>query len=143
MAYAEKTTVPIEKTQMEIKKILNKYQASSFGLAEGKGKASIFFDMANRRFRFDLPLPPSPSEKATAASIRTYDQICRSRWRSLLLGIKAKLECVDSGITTLEKEFLAHVVLPDGSTVGDSIAPQLVHSYETKEMPPLLGWGGA
>lgn len=142
MAYAKSTKVPIERSQIEIKKILSKYGATSFAFAESQGKARIMFEMKGRRILFNLPLPPRPSINATQASIKTYDQLCRSKWRSLVLGIKAKLECVDSEITTLEQEFLAHIVLPDGSTVGQTIAPQIESSYKSGSMPPLLGYGG-
>jgi hypothetical protein len=37
--------------------------------------------------------------------------------------------------------FLAHIVLPDGSTVGDWAAPQLALAYERSEMPALLPGG--
>jgi len=139
--YAEKTSVPIDRSQSEIKKILAKYGATSFAFAEGQGNAMLMFEIANRRIVFRLPLPPAPGKNATGASIKTFEQICRSRWRSLVLGIKAKLECVASEITTLEQEFLAHIVLPNGSTVGQVMLPQIAKSYETNQMPPLLGMG--
>jgi hypothetical protein len=41
----------------------------------------------------------------------------------LLLIIRAKLEAVESGITTLESEFLANILLPDGGTVGQWLSP--------------------
>lgn len=66
----------------------------------------------------------------------------RRRWRCLVIAIKAKLECVESGITTLEDEFMAHIVLPNGQTVGHVMLPQINASYEDGEMPPLLGYGG-
>ena len=49
-----------------------------------------------------------------AAQQAAWEQVCRQRWRALLLIIRAKLEAVASGITTLENEFLANIVLPDG-----------------------------
>ena len=57
---------------------------------------------------------------------------------ALLLIIRAKLEAVESGITTLESEFLANLVLPDGGTVGDWLAPQIDEAYATGKMPPML-----
>ena len=45
---------------------------------------------------------------------------------------------VASGITTLEEEFLAHIYLPDGRTVGEFMRPQLEESYSTGRMPPML-----
>ena len=52
--------------------------------------------------------------------------------------IQAKLEAVESGITALESEFLANIVLPDGGTVGQWLAPQVEESYATIRMPPML-----
>jgi hypothetical protein len=45
-------------------------------------------------------------------------------------------------ITTVEEEFLAHIVLPNGKgTVGDWLMPQIDKAYESGKMPPLLpGW---
>lgn len=141
MTYASTTSVPIDRSQSEIKKILSKYGADSFAFAESQGKAMIMFELQKRRIMFKLPLPQPPSKHATQASIKTYEQLCRSRWRALVLGIKAKLECVASQITTLEEEFLAHIVLPNGQTVGQTVGPQIEHSYLTNQMPPLLGYG--
>jgi len=139
MAYAEKTSVPIDRSQAEVRKILTKYGATGFVFAEIRGTATVMFEINNRRIKFRLPLPALPSANATQASIKTYEQICRSKWRSLVLCIKAKLECVDAKITTLEQEFMAHILMPDGSTFGDIAIPQIEKTYETNKMPPLLG----
>jgi len=56
------------------------------------------------------------------------------------LVIKAKLEAVETGITTFQDEFLAHIMLPDGSTVSEFVGPQLEIAYENGEMPRLLPW---
>lgn len=142
MSYAIKTSVPIDRSQSEIKKILNKYGASDFAYGENGDQAVIIFEVTGRRIKFILPMPKKPSEHATLSSIKTYDQLCRSRWRCLVLAIKAKLECVESGITTLEQEFMAHIVLPNGQTVGAVMSPQIALSYQSNKMPPLLGYGG-
>lgn len=139
MSYASKTTVSVDRSQAEIKKTLSKYGATAFAFAEGKGNAMLMFEMKGRRIMFKLPLPQPPAPNATQASVKTYEQLCRSKWRSLTLGIKAKLECVDSNITTMEQEFLAHIVMPNGSTFGEIAIPQIARTYETNEMPPLLG----
>ena len=52
---------------------------------------------------------------------------------------KAKLEAVETGITEFEDEFLAHIVLPNGQTMGEFAKPQIAHAYDTGDMPPLLG----
>jgi len=139
MSYAQSTHVPIDRSQSEIKKILSKYGAGGFAYGESGIQAVVMFELAGRRIKFLLPMPHKPSQNATQASIKTYEQLCRSRWRCLVLAIKAKLECVASGITTLEQEFLAHIVLPNGQTVGTVMIPQIAASYESGKMPPLLG----
>ena len=67
-----------------------------------------------------------------------HDQACRQRWRVLLLVIKAKLEAVTVGIPTIETAFLANIVLPDNTTAGEWMLPQIDRAYRTGEMPPLL-----
>ena len=142
MGYAEKSTVPIDRSQAEIKKILSKYGASGFAYGEQHNFSVVMFEMEGRRIKFILPMPHPPSPNATQASIRTYEQLCRTRWRCLVLAIKAKLECVESGITTLEQEFMAHIVLPNGATVGQVMTPQIERAYKSGDMPPLLGFEG-
>lgn len=99
--------------------------------------------------RFLLPLP-SKSEKDITHSYggkheRTkpevevaWEQACRQRWRALNLAILAKLEAVESGITTFEEEFLAHIVLPNGRTVGQWAVPAVEKALTDGKMPPLL-----
>ena len=87
--YASKTKVPINRSQQEIQKILTKYKANSFAYGEQGNVAVVMFEMEGRRIRFNLPMP-SPT-------VRGYEQKSRARWRCLVLAIKAKLECVESG----------------------------------------------
>lgn len=105
--------------------------------------------MAGRRIRFELPLPDrnarefthTPSRntaRSSAQALEAWEQACRQRWRALSLAIKAKLEAVECGITDFESEFLAHIVLPSGQTVGGWMLPQIAEAYETRSMPPLL-----
>lgn len=94
----------------------------------------------NRRVRFNLPMPDRDARDIThtetgrrrtaTSAAEAYDQAVRSRWRALVLVIKAKLEAVATGIVTFEEEFLAHVVLPSGDTVGRWVEPQLAEVYD-------------
>ena len=61
---------------------------------------------------------------------------------ALLLVIKAKLEAVTAGISTIETEFLANIVLPYNTTAGDWMIPQIDQAYRTGQMPPLLSAAG-
>lgn len=142
MSYAEKTSVSVDRSQGEIKKVLAKYNASAFAFVESPDKAMVQFDMAGKRIKFLLPLPAymnARDKKGYLYSQKQVDQIVRAKWRALLLAIKAKLECVDAGIATLEQEFMAHIVLPNGQTVGEIVLPEIESSYQNKIMPLLLG----
>jgi hypothetical protein len=72
------------------------------------------------------------------AQRKAYEQAERQRWRALALVIKAKLEAVESGITEFEREFMAHIVLPGGGTVGDWMLPQIEQAYSSGQMPAML-----
>ena len=108
--------------------------------------AAVMFAMAERRVRFTLQMPDRaefrytnhtpPRERSQKAQDDAYEQACRQKWRALLLVIKAKLEAVESGISTVEAEFLANIVLPDNTTAGDWMIPQIDEAYRTGEMPP-------
>lgn len=130
MTFAAKTKVPVDQTRSEIERTLKRYGATHFAYFMEAGRAIIVFVAHERRVRFDLPLP----DEAKDAS----GQVGRQRWRALLLCIKAKLESVESKIETFEEAFLAHVVLPDGITVGAHIGPAIETAYKSGQIPPLL-----
>jgi hypothetical protein len=137
MVYAAETKVPVEQSRVEIERTLARYGADRFAFMSEAGRAIIMFEANNRRLKFDLPLPAKkPGEND--ASRKTREQMTRSRWRALLLCIKAKLEAVESKIETFEEAFMAHVVMPDGRTVGDHIVPEIARAYETGSMVALL-----
>lgn len=127
MAYAESTKVPVMQTKSEIDQLLRKYKATATAVFEEETRAAIAFQMKDRRIMFHLPLDK-----------RDNEQKRRSRWRGLLLCIKAKLESVDAGIESFEDAFLAHVMMPDGLTVGQHTRPVIEKSYKSGEMQPLL-----
>lgn len=149
MKYAETTSVSSEKSRNEIERILTKYGARSFMYGWQNASAVIAFEMVGRRVKFILPLPDRGLREFThtpnrdtlrtdKAAYEAYEQAVRQRWRALALVIKAKLEAVESGITVFEDEFMAHIMLPDGQTVGSWMKPQIAKAYEIGTMPLLL-----
>lgn len=145
--YAERTTVSTEASRNEIERTLQRYGARAFMYGWEGARAAVQFSMRGKRISFQLPLPDPASREFTHHSrgLRTADaaqvaweQASRQRWRALALAIKAKLEAVEAGITTFEDEFLAHIVLPNGETVGNWMVPQVEQVYLTGTMPPLL-----
>lgn len=149
--YAENTQVASDRSRAEIERTLQRYGASAFAYAWEGASAHIAFKMAGRQIQFRLPLPdraapgftrtPTGKPRAAAAVEQAYEQAVRQQWRALALVIKAKLEAVEAGISTVEAEFMASIALPGGGTVGDWIGPQLDEVYARQELPALLPGG--
>ena len=143
MKYAARTTVGSDRSRSEIERTLTRYGASQFAYGWSGESAMIGFKFSSRLIRFVVDMPKA-SETRTATGRRprnaskAHDQMTRQKWRALSLGIKAKLELVESGITTFEQEFLAQTVLPSGQTFGEWATPQLDAIYATGNIPPLL-----
>lgn len=151
MPYAAGTDVPVDRSKVEIERTLTRFGADSFGYATKGGTAVIVFEIEGRQVRFTLPLPDRASAefnrtaqgrpRQAAAAEKAWEQACRERWRALAAVIKAKLVAVEAGISTVEQEFLAWVALPDGTTVGESVAPSIEKAYSTGRVAPLLALG--
>jgi hypothetical protein len=150
--YAENTEVPSDRSRNEIEATLRRYGATAFGYAWEPGTAAIMFEISSRRVRFRLPMPDPNARQFThtearglrrseAARDAAYEQAVRQSWRALALVIKAKLEAVAAGITSIEEEFMASTVLPSGSTVGEWALPQIEAAYRSNTMPALMPGG--
>ncbi len=125
--YAVRTKVPADQTRLQIEALMRKHGADQF-LTGGDAEFVVMrFRLGGRHLSFKLPL----------ADARNTQQI-RTRWRALLLVIKARMEAVQIGIMTIEDAFLAETVLPDRQTVADYMRPQIARAYKTGDMPPLL-----
>lgn len=147
--YAAGTSVSPADSRLEIEKVLTRYGAQSFMYGWEHGRAALAFHAHGVQVRFLLPMPDPDSREFTHtpkrkqrrsndAAQEAYEQAVRQRWRALVLVIKAKLEAVESGIVTFEDEFLAHIVLPSNTTVGQWVGPQLNEVYGSGQMPSLL-----
>lgn len=151
MTYAADTKVPIERSGAEIERLLARYGATSFISGWDERGATIGFAARGRRIKFHLPLPARDEKRFTRdrygytlakeTAEKRWSQECRARWRALCLAIKAKLEIVESGISTFESEFLAHVVTDDGRTIGEIVLPQLGDVRDGEIAYPRLGDG--
>ena len=151
MAYAENTSVSAERSRAEIETTLKRYGADSFGYMTDARRAQIGFQCQGRLIQISIAIPDGSQLKAKTGKwarevtdvqrAAWVEQENRRRWRALNLVIKAKLEAVASGISTMEMEFLAFTVLPDGKTVGDWMHPQLEQIQASGKMPRLLGVG--
>ncbi len=148
--YANNTTVSPEKSQAEIQNTLRKYGADRFGTMEEKTKAHVMFSYSGLSIQISIDLPEKSSFVRTKAGHSrpkdaidaSYNQAIRQRWRALLLAIKAKLEAIECGISTIEEEFMAFIIMPDGMPLSSHILPKLQTMVKTGKMPKLLSYGG-
>jgi hypothetical protein len=125
--YAHRTKISADRTRLQIEELMRKRGADQFFSGADTNRAVLAFRLHTRHIRFTLPLETKLST-----------QQANSRWRALLLVVKAKLEAVDIGIITLEDAFLANTILPNRQTVAEYLAPQIENTYNTGKMPPLL-----
>lgn len=156
MGYAQGTTVRIDASKAEIERLVTRYGASQFntGWDSGRRKVAVQFDMNSRRIRFilDMPAPEEYAkyerkgpygtvhvrERSLTEQLKLADQEMRRRWRALVLVVKAKLEAVESNISSFEEEFMAHIVTASGQTIGELVLPKLDKVASSGRLPPLL-----
>jgi len=157
MSYAKGTKTSAEVTQAEIQTTLRRFGAKGFmsgqqELADGTEAAMVAFQFDGKTIRFVMNLPDrnaaefkkSPAGRVhyTASQSRdAWEQACKERWRALLLAIKAKLVAVEEKIATVEQEFMAWIVMPNGRTAGETFLPRIEEAAKSGEMPKL-GWDG-
>lgn len=112
MAYARGTEVPVERSKAEIEKLLTVKGATSFHSGWTPQFASIGFTLKETQVLMGLPMPDTKSfaKLGRTRGEKAYASELRRRWRCALLILKAKFEAIESGISTVEEEFLAHVV---------------------------------
>lgn len=127
--YAEKTTVPVEKTRAEIERLLERHKARQFGTAVDYelNTARVNFRMNDRFIRFAISLP----DANRIGRGERYERALRQRWRALLLVIKAKLESVENNIEAFEHAFLSHIVMPGDRTVAELVVPAIAEAYRS------------
>ena len=153
--YASRTTVTVERSKTEVEHILRRYGADQFLHGWEEGRAIIGFRLKGYPVRMTLPLPiledfehyarknGTKTRRTPQAAQSAHEQAERQAWRALVLVLKAKLEAVEAGITTIEQEFLADMVLPGDVTVSEALLPRLDEALNTGRMPDLLPGGGA
>jgi hypothetical protein len=137
--FAAETKVPVERTKVELDQLLQKHGATQriMGTDDGRGLGIVGFTLGGRQVRLRIPLPDREKYKST----QKFEQATRARWRAALLVTKAKLEYIAMQMSTVDKEFLAQISLPDGGTVLEFLQAGLDEAYTNGHMPPLLGMG--
>lgn len=133
--YAKTTKVPVSRSKAEIEETLLRYGITEYGTGVSPRGDGIIFKHEDRMYKINVP-NPNRDEFFTDAK---YEQARRQRWRIKLLSLKAKLEEIEAGLESFEDQFLAHMALPDGSTVGDFMRlPENAKRLTQTRMPKLL-----
>lgn len=149
MKYAEKTKVPVEKTRMEIERLLRSKGVHETATAWTRKLGIVGFQHAGRVFRFEMPMPqfegfatfPGRKWKTRTEQQQreAWEQACREAWRQILLIIKARIVAIETGAETWEVAFLAYTVGPNGEVIGPRIVAELAKAYAgAAELPPML-----
>jgi hypothetical protein len=146
--YAAETSVPADRSRVEIERTLERYGATEFMYGWQSRRALIGFSCQKLSVRFELELPdrdaaefkltPSRRSRSETSAKEAWEQACRQRWRALALLVKAKLEAVESGIATFEEEVLPHIVMPDNRRVLDHALPAMRRALESGTVQRLL-----
>lgn len=127
--FAEDTKVPVGQTQTEIKARLRAAGAVEIAIFERSTGDAVLFKLGTCAYRVTIPLDPKS---------RDPGQDTRRAWRLMGLLIKAKLEAIREGATTVEREFLADMMMRDGHTVAEWALPQIEAAYAAGRMPTSL-----
>jgi hypothetical protein len=145
--FAKGTTVPVAKSKAEIEALLLKHGATQYnaGWDAKRGLSRVVFQLHDRMFRFDVRLPNVEDFRVTKGRVKRSAADAKSAaerehmrlWRVRYLIVKAKLELISERESTVEAEFLSDMMLPDGTTVRETIIPQIDRSYESGLMPEL------
>lgn len=139
MSYAEGTEVPVEKSRIEIERLLLRFGAVKVGVLQEPGSATVYFATKegwNVQMRIPLPTDEDAQKVTrngwalTDGARRSWvEQRARERWRQLLLVLKAKFTALENGVETFEQLFLAHLVL-GGQPVGERLLPAIRAAQE-------------
>lgn len=125
MAY-ESTSVPVERSQAEIRQLLARHGAQRFGFGEeqvdGTRWGIVSFAAGGRAVRLRVPYKAveegEVQARARRSRTRTADEIrfeageqeARRIWRVIAHNLKARMIAVKEGVETFEEAFLAHLV---------------------------------
>lgn len=142
-AYAAGTTVSVDRSRLEVERLLRRYGAARVGAAWEPTAVRLDFELGGRVVRLVVPMPQEAEvtrehkNLSAAAVTRRLGQAERERWRTLCLLLKAKLESCRLGLTSLETEFLPHLVLDDDRTVAEHMHRALEAGQARLAVPAL------
>lgn len=147
--YGKTTSVPVERSQAEARKILTDNHCDDIRHMETSTGYALEFVYNYRLIRFVIKYPEMDSPEiceTETGKIRTPDQVekaysqeVRRLYRALCMCIRMKFEIVDSGISCFEDEFLSHTVDPiTKQTYGKFLHPYIEDRIAGIDVSPTL-----
>jgi hypothetical protein len=138
----------VEKSRKTIESTLRKFGGKKFlaGWDEDASSWTVMFQLGQHQVRFDLDMPERREAKYTPTG-RTrnpnrtesvLEDLEKQKWQALADLIKAKLQGIEAGVTTFEKEFMAYLVWPSGETVYQQMEPAIIHPVENDSLRKRL-----
>lgn len=127
------TSVPVSKSQAELRSLLQKFGAQQFTFGEGRDWAGVEFVHADHLVRVRCPLRvPTDAQvqshrrgahgSLAGSTTALLDKEAMRVWRVLVWVIKARLVSVDEGLETFEQAFLSNLVDPSsGRTLWEAV----------------------
>jgi hypothetical protein len=136
-AYAS-TSVPVDKSQGEIRLILRRFGAGNFTMGEGDDWAGVEFVHQQMRVRIKATAAPYSLDAARSRKGSSHhkmlteadwpEQEQKRIWRVLRWTLEARLVAVEEDLETFEQAFLPYIVDPaTGQTVWEGVR-ELVES---------------
>lgn len=160
-AFANESSVPVDRTRAEINRLLTEWKCSSIGwtdhlaeqtvavefvwLREEKDEKGFVTGNFCYRVRFSIGIPKRRDKRRgewgqpPLLTENEKAQAWRSAHRLLLLKLKADLNAAAAGLAKAEEIFLPWMVGPDGKTVSDVLMPRLRETYSVPALPAKAG----
>lgn len=152
MGYGDSTKVSVSRTKSQIEDLLYAAGASAIMTAEDvtHRRAFVAFQINGRNVRLDVPMPDpndhefrfrptshgNEVERIEVDAKKKFEQAKMARWRATWLLVRAKLEAIAMGHSTIEREFLYDMLMGDprdSRTFGDAL--------RSGELDQLIGNG--
>ena len=123
----------------ERKRQIAKWGAVVMGEDIPTGDAFVEFFVDGLRARLMMQMPthdqyartPGGKKRNRVAQQSVWEEVCKERWRAMVRVVNAKLVAVEAGITTVEHEFMADIVLADGRRLAEHVQPQITEARQT------------
>lgn len=129
MAYAKNTTVPIDRSMVQIRRLLTKGGSDGVAIATTNDGACVQFIYEKMPYKFHVKYPTYRDDNikyTNTGRVRTDIQMdreieseVRRLWRALHLYVKAAIEAHDNGIIDLKRSLMGNLQINGGMTVYD------------------------